>query len=156
MRILRWVLAILYDVITLIYIHVILSSLVFAVTSVSAGEHSIGIIGAADWSALFHVPLIILILAFIAISLTAAVLLTVTAMKKGPKTGMKVLVCVLILLSMILLLLIPSQVYVVPLYLLVSKMPFMKFVYTYYLVLSALNAIFLFLPKRSFRGEHNE
>lgn len=155
MRVLRWGLAILYDGITLVYNYVFLSSLVFAITSVWADEHSIGIIGAAERPSLFHNPLIIFIVAFAVVSLTTAVLLTVTAIKKESKMGMKVFVCVLILLSVMLLLLIPPQVYAVPLYMLVSKVPFMKFAYTSYLVLSGLNAVILFLPRLSLRRENN-
>ncbi|MBQ4333483.1 MAG: hypothetical protein IJC33_06875 [Clostridia bacterium] len=155
MRVWRWGLAILYDGITLVYNYVLLSSLVFAITSVWADEHSIGIIRAAERPSLFHNLLIILIVAFAVVSVTAAVLLTVTAIKKESKTGMKVPACVLILLSVMLLLLIPPQVYAVPLYILISKVPFMKFAYAYYLVLSGLNAIFLFLPRLSFRRENS-
>lgn len=155
MRVLRWGLAILYDGITLVYNYVFLSSLVFAITSVSVDEHSIGIIGAAERPSLFHNPLIILIVAFAVVSVTAAVLLTVTAIKKESKMGMKVSACVFILLSVMLLLLIPPQVYAVPLYMLISKVPFMKFAYTSYLVLSGLNAVVLFLPRLSFRRENN-
>ena len=155
MRVWRWGLAILYDGITLVYNYVLLSSLVFAITSVWADEHSIGIIRAAERPSLFHNLLIILIVAFAVVSVTAAVLLTVTAIKKESKTGMKVPACVLILLSVMLLLLIPPQVYAVPLYILISKVPFMKFAYEYYLVLSGLNAIFLFLPRLSFRRENS-
>ncbi len=150
-------LVILYDVLSFFCCYIILSSFIYIFSSASTNENGIGIIGGAGmptamfiiakvWGSFFPIM-------FVFLSIATVLLLTVSTFKKQINQKSHILLCVFSALSLILFILIPTQTYLIPLYLLVEKLSFFKYLPTLYIVLSiAINVKCLLLAVKLIVG----
>ena len=137
-RVVLSALAILYDIVTLFWCYILLKSLVFSFSLLCASENSIGIIGGADVGLMFFSKWagVLIFILFILLSIANTTLLSVCAFKKQVTRKIHILLCVLLTLSFIIYLFIPIQTYLIPLSLLVDKMPLLKHMRIIYIILS--------------------
>ena len=148
-------LVILYDIVSLFWCYIILSSLVFAFSLVSLSQNSIGIIGCADlptWSFIMGGILgCACSVLFVLLSLTTVFLFTISIFKKQTNRNFNILLCVFSALTLIIYMLIPAQTYVVSLYALVRKLSFLKYIQFIYIIISLIIIVtnILFAIKRS-------
>lgn len=134
-------LVILYDIVSLFWCYVSLISVVYDSSFISVGN-SMEIIGGADTPTLMFVTgnvlRCVLAVLFILLSVGSAVLSTVSLCKKPTNRKIRILLCLLPALALMIFVLIPAQSYVVALYLVVRKIPFLKYAPIGYVIVSAV------------------
>ena len=133
-------LAVLYDIISLLWCYIITSNFVYNLAEIQRRGPSITIIGGADlptWSfimgGVFGIAFSVL---FVVLSLATVFLLTISVFKKHQHPIINILLCVFSALTLIIFMLIPTQTYAVSLYALVRKLSFLKYSQSFFIVLS--------------------
>ena len=149
---------IIYDVVSLFWCYIITSNFVYNLTEIQMNEHSIGIIGGADlpiWSFILGGILgCACSVLFVLLSIATVFLFTISILKKQTNRKLNILLCIFLALTLIIYMLIPAQTYNIALYSLASKIPLLKYSQIFYIIISAVNIIFLILPKRA--GKNSE
>ncbi len=127
----KCILIILYNIISLFLCYVLVKQLIYNFSYIEVEKNGLDIIGGAD------VPTLIFIagnifgwinyLTFLLLSLVTVALLTFSIIKKTNRK-LRILICILLVLSLITFLLIPTQTYVISLYTIISNIPFFYYV----------------------------
>lgn len=114
--------AVIYDVMILALSYLLFNSIIFNISSISAINGSIGIIGGADMPTLLFAltkkPIMFFMVLFIIIGFAAAVLVTAESFKNSCSMRLYITAVVFLIISAILFILIPPQAYVISLYVL--------------------------------------
>ncbi len=141
-KFISFLLVILYDIVSLLWCYIITNNFVYNLTEIQIRESSIGIIGGADlptWSfimgGVFGIAFSVL---FVVLSLATIFLFTVSIFKKQINRKLNILLCIFLVLPLIVFIFIPTQAYVVSLYILVGKLSFLKYLPILYVIVSLL------------------
>ncbi|MBR5223067.1 MAG: hypothetical protein IKV81_02760 [Clostridia bacterium] len=147
-------LAVLYDIISLLWCYIMVVNMVFNLTTVEIGQNGIemGIIGGADlptWSfimvGVFGIAFSVL---FVLLSLATVFLLTISVFKKHQRPIINILLCVFSALTLIIFMLIPSQTYAIMLYVLVKEISLLKYFFIVLSVFVLIRNIFPLIKKK--------
>ena len=116
------IVAIIYDILALFWCYVLASNLIYRFTEISVNEGSIGIIGGADlptlmfllktgaiFSCLLHIT-------FALFNIVLPLLLTIAAFRTKTNRALNIWLIVLLGVALTIFILIPSQMYIVALY----------------------------------------
>ncbi len=133
-----------YAIVSLLLCYVFLSDLAYAFSFVSITENGMEIIRGIDAISLLiitrNVLQYILFILFVLLSIATVFLLTVSMFKKRTSRKLSILLCVFPMLSLLVFIVIPTQIYVVSLYVLIRQLPFIKllleYIHIFYIVLS--------------------
>lgn len=116
---------------------------IYSVTRISTDKGAVGFIGGADFPTLLFILQMngFIQLFFILESIAAGVSLTILAFKSPKIKYMHIIIAVLISVTALLFLLIPTQSYTVSLYTVLRKIPLLKYVNLIYILFSAINVL---------------
>lgn len=143
MKVMCKISAIIFDILTLFWCGVFLENIIYSVTRISTNEGTVGIIGGADFPTLLFILQMngFIQLFFILESIAAGVSLTISAFKSPKIKHMHIIIAVLISVTALLFLLIPTQSYAVSLYTVLRKIPSLKYVNLIYFLIAAINIL---------------
>lgn len=114
--------AVIYDVMILALSYLLFNSIIFNISRISVINGSIGIIGGADMPTLLFVltknPVMFLMELFIIFGISTAVIITVVSFKNSCSMRLCITAVGFLIVTAILFILIPPQVYVISLYVL--------------------------------------
>ena len=114
--------AVIYDVMILALSYLLFNSIIFNISRISVINGSIGIIGGADMPTLLFVltknPVMFLMALFIIFGISTAVIITVVSFKNSCSMRLCITAVGFLIVTAILFILIPPQVYVISLYVL--------------------------------------
>lgn len=114
--------AVIYDVMILALSYLLFNSIIFNISRISVINGSIGIIGGADMPTLLFAmtknPVMFLMALFIIFGISTAVIITVVSFKNSCSMRLCITAVGFLIVTAILFILIPPQVYVISLYVL--------------------------------------
>ena len=158
-KVILYSLVIFYDIVSLFWCYIISSNFVYNLSEIQIRGPRIVIIGGADlptWSFLMGGVIgCACSVLFVVLSLALVFLFAVAILKKQTNRKLSILLCIFSALSLIVFMMIPAHTYVVSLYVLVRKLPFLKYMQFIYIMISLIIIVtnILFTVKRR-KGEN--